>query len=231
MNAVDQHVRPRTVTESVLHKLRDDIRSGALAPGTRLRQMDVAKRLDVSSTPVREAFTALEREGLVISSAHRGVVVFQPTLADLGEIYEIRIALEVLAIRTAVPQMTDHDRAEIKEILDEMGALSSSEADKLHYTELNRRFHARVYQPAKMPKLERMILDLRDASAAYMNLHRAIARTIADTQRDHTLIYEACRDGDADRAGEELRAHLRHTVEVVTRGLGSRSDEPATVDQ
>ncbi|MFN3219227.1 MAG: GntR family transcriptional regulator [Acidimicrobiales bacterium] len=229
MIAAHEDVRPRTVAESVLQKLREDISSGALAPGTRLRQMDVAKRFGVSSTPVREAFAALESEGLVVSSTHRGVVVFQPTLDDLREIYEIRIALEVLAIRAAVPKMTARDHAEIKAILDEMGSLGSSDADKMHYTQLNRQFHARLYEPAQMPKLERMILDLRDASAAYINLHSSIAPLSSETQRDHTLIYEACSDGDVDRAGEALGAHLRHSVEAVTQTLESRGDDPATV--
>src|SRR4051795_720276 len=92
----------RTVSASVAASLREDIVSGQLESGTRLRQVELAQRFGVSTTPVREALAALQSEGLVRLHPQRGAVVFVPTVEGLREHYEIRAALESLAAsRTA----------------------------------------------------------------------------------------------------------------------------------
>ena len=88
---------PRTVSGLVAERLRAQIVAGELAAGTKLRQVEIARRFGVSTTPVREALAALQREGLVRLHPQRGAVVFVPTVADLREHYEIRAALEALA--------------------------------------------------------------------------------------------------------------------------------------
>src|ERR1700747_1182118 len=98
-----------TRAAAVADGIREMIRSGELPPGTHLRQTDFAERFGVSTTPVREAFVALAREGLVTQDAHRGVVVFRPSLQELDEIYEIRIALEPLATEIAAKQLSEDD--------------------------------------------------------------------------------------------------------------------------
>ena len=92
----------RTASEAVSERLRAEIQRGDLPPGTRLRQGEVAARFGVSTTPVREAFALLQAQGLVRIDPHRGAIVFLPTAKDAQELYEIRIALETLAIGRAV---------------------------------------------------------------------------------------------------------------------------------
>src|ERR1700755_1265283 len=93
---------PRTIAGQVAARLRAEIVAGERAPGSKLRQVEIAKRYGVSTTPVREALAMLQREGLVRLHAQRGAVVFLPSVADLREHYEIRGALEALpAARTA----------------------------------------------------------------------------------------------------------------------------------
>jgi len=216
--------RPKTLTEATVEQLRSQIRSGELAPGTRLRQMETAKRLGVSSTPVREAFAALEHEGLVVSTPHKGIVIFEPTLSDLHEAYEIRQPLEVLATERAAPLMTDADLHDLSELLAQLEDLKG-EADHSRFLELNRAFHARIYAVARMPRLERIISDLRDSSEAYVAMHRSLGRDDAQTNADHAAIVEACRQRDATSAGQAMRVHLRHTMDGLSRELGSRSTE------
>ena len=218
--------RPQTVTETTVEELRAAIRSGKLAPGSRLRQLETAKRLGVSSTPVREAFAALEREGLVVSTAHKGIVVFEPTLSDLQEAYQIRQLLEVLAVERAVPLMTDEDIQDLSELHGQMEELKGGERDHPRFVELNRAFHARIYSVAGMPRLERMISDLRDSSEAYVAMHRSLIRDEAQTSADHAAIVEACRRRDATSAGQATRAHLGHTMDALSRELRTRSTEP-----
>jgi DNA-binding GntR family transcriptional regulator len=205
-----------TITDALVEALREEIRSGKLEPGSRLRQVDVAQRFSVSTTPVREAFAMLEREGLLVSSPHRGVVVFQPTLGDLTETYEIRIPLEALATEKGVENMTDDDLVQLKRLLDQM---QEAAENPKRYSELNLKFHATIYRAAKRPKLEKLILDLREASAAYLRLHEATLPNGYETQRDHTAIYEACVARAPKRAAKAMTAHLQHTVDHVSRSL------------
>ena len=92
---------PRTVAGQVAEHLKAEILAGDRAPGTRLPQVEIARTLGVSTTPVREALAALQREGLVRLHPQRGAVVFLPSVDDLREHYEIRAALESLAAAKA----------------------------------------------------------------------------------------------------------------------------------
>jgi DNA-binding GntR family transcriptional regulator len=206
----------RTITENLAGLLREEIRTGALEPGSRLRQGEIAERYNVSSTPVREAFAALEKEGLLVSFPHRGVVVFQPSIDDLSEIYEIRIPLEVLAIEKAVPNIDDVELAVLERLLGEMAA---SKDDSATYQQLNTDFHEQIYQAARRPKLEKLIRELRDASTAYLRLYATWSPTAHDTQLEHEAIFEAIKAQAPKRAGKALAAHLQHTVDYVSNGL------------
>src|ERR1700754_4571906 len=88
---------PRTIAGQVAERLRAEIVAGERAAGSRLRQVEIARALHVSTTPVREALAMLQREGLVRLSEQRGAVLFLPSADDLREHYEIRAALESLA--------------------------------------------------------------------------------------------------------------------------------------
>ena len=109
-----------TIPEQIAAALRHDIVTGHLAAGTRLRQVEIAHRFGVSTTPVREAFGLLQSDGLVRIDTHRGVTVFLPTIEDLIEHYEIRRALEMLAVEKAAERFQTQDAPPLIAILDEM---------------------------------------------------------------------------------------------------------------
>src|SRR5579863_514155 len=109
-----------TIAEQVAAALREEIATGQLAAGTRLRQVEIAQRFGVSTTPVREAFGLLQSDGLVQIDTHRGVTVFLPTIQDLIEHYEIRMALEMLAAEKAAEHFQAQDAPPLVAILDEM---------------------------------------------------------------------------------------------------------------
>src|SRR3989304_4865291 len=91
----------RTVRSSLVENLRDAILLGEFVPGQNLRLEEIAKRFDVSTTPVREALSDLADEGLVTIFPHRGAVVTRLSPEDLQDIYEIRATLEAMAARLA----------------------------------------------------------------------------------------------------------------------------------
>ncbi|MGH2939627.1 MAG: GntR family transcriptional regulator, partial [Solirubrobacterales bacterium] len=159
---------PRTVTQAVAVALRDEILSGRLAPGSRLHQTGVAERFNVSITPVREAFSLLASWGLVTNEAHRGAAVFEPQPDDLRHSYEIRIALEELATRKGVPNLTDDDIARLRTTLDESAGLPVGDERQI---QLNSTFHGIIYQAAGNSKLSEAIDDLRLKTLAYVRLY------------------------------------------------------------
>src|SRR5882724_366701 len=131
---------PHTRAVAVAAEIRRLIQDGALQPGERLRQASIASRFGVSTTPVREAFMALASEGLVRQDAHRGVVVFEPSLDELTETYEIRQVLEPLATGLAAPRLTDAELEVLEALLGQMRSASPPQ-----YANLNREFHRRIY--------------------------------------------------------------------------------------
>jgi len=210
---------PRTVAGAVAARLREAIVSGELAAGAKLRQVALATRFGVSTTPVREALARLEREGLVRSHPQRGFVVFVPTVADLRRHYEIRIALEELAAAKAAEAFRTRCAAPLAALLDEM----RTGPPAARYLELNQRFHSELYACADRPQLLDMIAGLRDASRAYLHIYRASEDfPVARLDAEHRAILTACEDRDPPAAAAATRRHLQRTVDRVTARLDAR---------
>jgi DNA-binding GntR family transcriptional regulator len=214
---------PTTIASFVANRLREEIRDGTLPSGTRLRQAHIASTYGVSTTPVREAFAALEREGMLQSSAHRGVVVFEPTAHDLREIYEIRIPLEGLATRLGVPNLTADQLRRLAVLLDRMAAANARQEWK-QAGGLNNEFHSTIYRAAERPRLCRLIEELRDASRAYIGLFPKLGDRVKVVEREHRAILDACLARRPGRAAKAMEDHLLDTVRVISRVLdGSQS--------
>jgi len=206
-----------TIAEQIAAALRFEIVTGQLTAGTRLRQIEIAQRFGVSTTPVREAFGLLQSDGLVQIDTHRGVTVFLPTIQDLIEHYEIRMALEMLAAEKAAAHFQAQDAPPLIAILDEMHTTS----DAARYVELNQQFHLSLYRLAGRSRLLTMIEELRNASLAYNHLYAA-ADVPKDAERldaEHREILAACQAGDPVRAANAVRQHIQQTIAHVTKLL------------
>jgi DNA-binding GntR family transcriptional regulator len=207
---------PRTVAGLVAERLRAQIVAGELPSGSKLRQVEIARRFGVSTTPVREALAALQREGLVRLHPQRGAVVFVPTVEDLREHYEIRAALEALAAACTAERFQERWAAPLCALLEEMR--TGPEAGR--YLELNQRFHTELYEHCERERLVEMIASLRDASSAYLHIYRAAADfPVARLDGEHRRILAACVARDADEAAAATREHLQNTVEHVATRL------------
>jgi len=207
-----------TIAEQIAAALRHEIVTGQLSAGVRLRQVEIAQRFGVSTTPVREAFALLQSDGLVQIDTHRGVTVFLPTIQDLVEHYEIRMALEMLAAEKAAEHFQPQDAPPLVAILDEMHTTS----DAAHYVELNQQFHLRLYRLGGRTRLVTMIEELRNASLAYNHLYAA-ADVPKDAERldgEHREILAACQAGDPVRAANAERHHIQQTIIHVKKLLG-----------
>jgi DNA-binding GntR family transcriptional regulator len=211
-------VMPTTITAAVTSRLRDEILDGRLAPGSRLRQAHIAESYGVSTTPVREAFAALEREGLIRSNAHRGVIVFEPSAVDLREFYEMRIPLEALATEQAATNLTDRDLERMRSQLARLEA-ANVKADWSLSSEINDEFHLTIYEAARRPRLARLIAELRASSRAYIAIFPKLVDRLAEAEHEHDLIFEACLARKPQEAARAMVTHLQHTVDVVAASI------------
>jgi len=203
---------PRTIAGQVAERLKEEILAGEREPGSRLRQVEIAQRLGVSTTPVREALAMLQREGLVRLNAQRGAVVFLPSVRDLREHYEIRAALEALAAAKSAERFEPAWAAPLAAVLDEMRGGPPA----ARYIALNQRFHTTLYQHSAREQLVAMIAALRDASSAYLHIYRAQDDfPVERLDAEHRAILAACVARDLERAAAATREHLENTVEHV----------------
>jgi DNA-binding GntR family transcriptional regulator len=203
------YIVPATRSEHVASELRRLIKSGALAPGSRLRQTDIAERFKVSTTPVREAFTALAQEGLVRQDTHRGVVVFEPSKDELIETSEIRQVLEGFAARLAAGNLSADELGILKEIVAQMRDAAPS-----RYVELDRAFHRRIYTAARRPRLLEMIEQVREVAGSYISgaLGQYDQSYRNQVQSEHEAIFSALVTENAALASRLVRDHVRRNV-------------------
>jgi len=206
-----------TAHEIVRETLRAAILGGDLPGGTRLIQAELAAHLNVSNTPVREALRDLASDQLVRFHPHRGAVVHNLDIEELREIYEIRKALEPLAIRLAASLIT---RKQLKEASD-LQVRMDKETDPGAWVEKNRKFHALLENPAQSPRLASVVKSVQDSTSLYVA--RAVyldPGLVESGNADHLGILAALRRGDADGAAELHRRHLDTTLQAILGATG-----------
>lgn len=200
----------KTAQDLVLASMREAILSGALPPGTRLRQEKLAERFGTSRIPVREALRALEYEGLVSSSPYRGFTVTELDADDIEEVYDLRIVLESHAVRLAVPLITDEDLRILQDLYAQMVDASPGDAQLA----ARERFYIRLYSMTGRPRLVGLISRLRQEVARSLRWP-----TLQHAPTHHQAFFEAIRAGDADRAASQLASHYRRVAILIRRYL------------
>lgn len=209
--------RYRTATEYVEATLREAILSGAIAPGTPLRQEELAATFKVSRMPIREALRQLEAQALVDFEPHRGAVVVQITLLDAMDNYAIRAALEPQALRHSIPNLTDEDFAIAEEILAEI----DQETDPGRMGELNRRFHMTLYAQAGLPRLIALTEQHLATADRYLRFHLAAVGDMG--QNEHRDMLAACRRRDEKAAVTALARHHNRASEAMKAFFAARA--------
>ncbi len=157
----------QTKKDWILNGLRHDILEGRYPPGTRLVTRQIAEDYGTSEIPVREALNQLQQEGLIRTEPHVGAVTSPLSAADLRELFEVRMALEGLAVRLATPRLTDADLAEAREINRSLhGAVERGDAVG-ELNRFNRAFHERIYAGCNNERLLEILKNLWDHSGRY----------------------------------------------------------------
>jgi DNA-binding GntR family transcriptional regulator len=198
---VGLQARYTSKTELVTSALRELILAGEFEPGDPLRQRDIAARLGVSATPVREALRRLESEGLVRIDLHRGATVAESTLGPVEENALIRAALESLAVEMAAGRITPAQLDRVEAVNARIAALGE---DDERYGSLNRDFHFAVYEAAGSP----VLLSLMQLLWRAMPEGPKVLRPHSASAQEHAELIAALRAGDAGRASRLIRRHI-----------------------
>lgn len=203
-----------TAQQFALDALRRRITAGALRPGQRVNQEDVAGELGLSVAPVREALRVLQQEGQLTYLPRRGYFVTELRYSDLHEIYELRESLEERAARHALPLLDDESLAQIaRAAADCVDAAAAG--DVARELEANRRFHLAILDAPDQPHVLRMIRLLWDSTEAYRAMYYNSPEERRATIDAHDRILAAVRARDADALVVELDAHRRRALDVL----------------
>lgn len=191
-----------------------EIASGEIAPGEPLRQLELADRLGISATPVREALRRLEVQGLVVRHPHRGVRVAEVEPREMAELYIIRASLEGLAVEHAVPHLSPKDIRALEQIHERLEAGRAKGALK-SLRKLNYDFHTRLYRHSELPRLTRIIDSLWPLFP--WDSIWAIPGRADSSATEHQEILDALKEGDAVAAGSAMRRHILSGAEQLKK--------------
>lgn len=217
-----QPAPPRTLAAWAAAQIRDQILAGRLAPGQRIYEQELARALQVSRTPVREALRQLQREQLVTVYPNRETVITTHTAVDVREIYQLRAALEGMAARLAATA----DRAAVVPDLFATVARMHEAIDRGDYHELldlDMAFHDVILRGAGNGRLAEAVLHVRAQTRRYLSvpLYFPATEQYALSLTDHRTIAEAVRDGEPDLAERRMRTHIVERGEYIARVVAS----------
>jgi len=198
-----------TTSRRVAEAMREEILTGRMPPGARIRQEHIAEELGASRVPVREALRILEADGLVTLVANTGAWVAELSDAECHEIYHIRERVEPLLLRFAAAGLGEAEIAE----MDRLARRMEKSKDVEGFLRLDREFHLFSYRPAETRMLGDLVARLWNTTQHY---RRAYVQRLDDRARrvvndEHHMLVESLRNGDVAGAERVLEGHIRRT--------------------
>jgi DNA-binding GntR family transcriptional regulator len=217
MPAVAPLKRRRLVDEAA-RALREAILSGRFAAGARLRQTELADRLGISRTPIREALGRLQQEGLVQLLPGSGVRVTVLDLDEAAELYDLREALDGLAARLAAGRATQASLTRVGRPLERMRqCLEQQDANRWFSAHVA--FHEEIFRASDNARLQSLLAVVRLSIQRFHPLLLKTPHRLEDAYREHRAIWEAIAAGDAARAERLARLHITNARAIVLTAM------------
>ncbi len=198
----------------VFNTLRQAILRGELKPGERLMEIQLANKLGVSRTPIREAIRKLELEGLVLMIPRRGAEVAEITEKSLRDVLEVRGALEELAVKLACQKITDEQIAELRAAEKEFEQALNS-GDVTVYAEADVKFHDVIYHATDNQRLIQLLFNLREQMYRYRVEYLKREEAHGTLLMEHKKIIETIANRDMDAAVDAVCQHIDNQVSAV----------------
>ena len=208
---IEKHL---TLRESILETIRDAIISGALKPGEKVAEPELAERFGISRTPIREAFRQLESEGYLTVVPRKGAVVVSFSQRDVEEFYAIKSILEGYAARRACDKLTPREIDKLQAINDKLGLLAK-DGDVKHFFKVHNSFHDLFVRAADNEKLTEMITNLVGRFQRLRIASLSLPGRMEFSVREHQKIIDAFRNKDADQAENLVRCNAEYGGKVL----------------
>jgi len=207
------------LAEDLRVQLADEILRGVLEPGAVLDETELARRFNVSRTPVREAIRLLAASGLVEANAHRAALVARPSTVQIAGMFEVMADLEALCAGAASERMTVKERAALERTHEQLRLLVQN-GDPQRYYELNEQFHASIYAGAHNAYLEEITFATRRRVQPFRRAQFRNLGRLAKSHIEHDRVLEAILRGDREGAARAMRAHILTVEEAYEAYAG-----------
>lgn len=217
-----RRVRNLTLREQVFEHLREEILSNRIKPGTELNEQALSRALEVSRGPVREALGLLASEGLVKIVPRRGATVTELTAAEFIDAYQVREALETLAIRLAVERMDDIALERVHELHESMVQLAK-DGEVQAFFDANAAFHQLLVESSGNSRLQEIYRLIMGDMGRYRARSLALRGTLQKSVAEHAAIVDAVLARDADRAAALMADHIE-VPQRVEEEAGEQAD-------
>jgi DNA-binding GntR family transcriptional regulator len=216
-----QQVQNRTAADAIYWTLRDAIRQGLIAPGSRLIEGEIASALNISRTPIREALRRLQSEQLLEKGSSRGLVVPVLTIDDLFEIYEIEEVIFGLVARKAAQQMGYSELEMLQEyVISEEEAIAVGDFEKVSATTAE--FHNLIAFGCKNERLRKFYSTF--ASTPRLRLFEFAPERMGKALAEHRALYEAIAAHDVNLAEQLAREHTRNAMRAQIKAQKMNMD-------
>ena len=198
----------------VFHTLREAILKGDLRPGERLMELQLASKLGVSRTPIREAIRMLEQAGLAVTIPRKGAEVAKMTEKDMEDVLQIREALDELAVQVACDKMTAQQLKELTLAMKNFeNAIQAGKLKKI--IEYDVEFHDIIYRATDNPKLVTLLNNIREQIYRYRVEYLKGKENYPMLVREHEEIVTALKQKNKERVADAMRSHIRNQAEAV----------------
>jgi DNA-binding GntR family transcriptional regulator len=207
-----------SLAEAVFRTLRQALRSGAYNPGERLREDDVARSLEVSRTPVREALNRLMAIGFIEPAAGRGLIVRSLGTSEVLELYVMREILEGASARLAAQHASAPEIDALVHLEDLFEAKMTEPAEMAR---INRLFHEAIFRSAKNRYLDGALEELQDGIALLRPTTFTSPSRPVPAAKEHRMIIAAIAARDADGAERAARQHIQESLRIRLQFLSA----------
>ena len=219
---MDEYLPLRDV---VFNTLRQAILKGELNPGERLMEIQLANKLGVSRTPVREAIRKLELEGLVLMIPRKGAEVAEITRQDMEDVLEVRTALEELAVKDACDHITDAQLSELKKASNEFKKALLEGKDLVTCADADMHFHDVILSATNNRRLIQMLNNLSEQMYRYRMEYLKDERTHKTLIEEHDAIRRALKKHDKVKAGAAIRVHIDNQKRSILESLTEKEED------
>ncbi len=208
----------KSLRDYIIKVITENIYSGALPPGSRLVESELANKFQISRTPVREAILQLESEGLVKTIPNRGAVVNIYSVDEIDEIYIIFGVLEGMAASLSVEFINEEELNQMESYIAQM-EINKQNKDRKEWFMNNNKFHSTFLKPCRKKKLLRLIKNYTTQIGRYWYLLLSHPENMDVFAEDHKRILEAFKSRNSNVAREQVENHVRSFGRIVVDSL------------